>query len=95
MSMRPLTSLKIIAQYTLKLEKKVQVGTELQSQKIPVNKAWTGRSGELYLVTKMTGTTTVAYTMFSLYLRLKTFSVARQFRIECLISLGTEQVQLL
>lgn len=63
----------------------VQVGTELQKPKnSTVNKAWTGRSGELYLVTKMTNKTTVAYTMFSLCLRLKTFSVARQFRIKCL-----------
>lgn len=62
MSMRPLTSLKITVQYTLKLEKKVQVGTVLQKPKnSTVNNAWTGRSGELYLVTKMTDTTTVAY----------------------------------
>lgn len=55
MSMRLLNSIKIIVQYTLKLEKKVQVGTELQKPKnSKVNKAWTGRSGELYLVTKMT-----------------------------------------
>lgn len=40
MSMRPLTSLKITVQYTLKLEKKVQVGTELQKPKnSTVNKA--------------------------------------------------------
>lgn len=38
--MRPLNSIKIIVQYTLKLEKKVQVGTELQKPKnSTVNKA--------------------------------------------------------
>lgn len=40
MSKRPLNSIQIIVQYTSKLEKKVQVGTELRKPKnSSVNKA--------------------------------------------------------